>query len=75
MSFWDQAQAQILGHTHGGQIDHITDQQIGSILVPRLADEKVTEIHEETMKALLKREEAIASLSAIAADLRASLKK
>src|SRR5690606_7908140 len=32
----DIAQAQILGHTHGGQIDHITDKQIGTIMVPEL---------------------------------------
>ena len=30
------AQAQILGHTYGGQIDHVTDEQIGNILMPVL---------------------------------------
>ena len=30
------AQTQILSHTHGGQIDHVTDKQVGTVLVPRL---------------------------------------
>jgi len=33
----DMAQTQILSHTHGGQIDHVTDKQIASCLVPVLS--------------------------------------
>lgn len=56
------AQAQITTHTHGGQIDHVTDEQISEILVPVLGDEQIKVIHDTVMKALLAREEAIASL-------------
>jgi len=35
----DMAQTQILSHTHGGQIDHVTAEQIGACLVPALSAE------------------------------------
>ncbi len=37
----DFAQVQILKHTHGGQIDHITDDQIGACMVPMLPAAKM----------------------------------
>lgn len=56
------AQVQITTHTHGGQIDHVTDEQVAEILVPMLDEKKRKEIHETVRKALLAREEAISSL-------------
>lgn len=38
------AQTQILSHTHGGQIDHITDAQVGSCLIPLIGDTRMAEI-------------------------------
>lgn len=45
------AQIQILGHTHGGQIDHVTAEQVASCLVPVLADDTVHKISEMAVKA------------------------
>lgn len=44
------AQIQILSHTHGGQIDHVTDQQVASCLVPVLPPasmERISEVANE----------------------------
>lgn len=68
------AQKQIIGHTHGGQIDHVTHHQVKEILVPLLPEKKMLEIHEETMKALAHREQAIATLTGIANEIQQSLK-
>ncbi len=38
------AQIQILGHTHGGQIDHVTDDQVASCLVPVLDNATINAI-------------------------------
>lgn len=57
------AQAQILSHTHGGQIDHVTDDQVASVLVPRLSSEQVKRINADVMKALRAREKAIEILT------------
>ncbi|TIH11635.1 hypothetical protein D0S45_19770 [Marinifilum sp. JC120] len=38
------AQTQILSHTHGGQIDHVTANQIRSCLVPQLSDKQMRAI-------------------------------
>jgi hypothetical protein len=46
------AQAQILGHTHGGQIDHITHHQLKTILVPLLPDDKMNKVGKETLDGL-----------------------
>jgi len=56
------AQAQILGHTHGGQIDHITNHQLKTILVPVLSEAQMITIHEHTLAALMAREEAVIKL-------------
>ncbi len=53
------AQAQILSHTHGGQIDHVTDAQVSDVLVPRLPLDKTKAINEKVKEALVAREQAI----------------
>lgn len=64
------AQKQIMGHTHGGQIDHVTHRQIGEIIVPNMPKDKMNDIHTRTMHALRSREEAIESLAHIAEDMK-----
>ncbi|MYI67569.1 MAG: hypothetical protein F4103_02005 [Boseongicola sp. SB0673_bin_14] len=59
----EEAQSQILSYTHGGQIDHVTDEQVSRILVPLPSHKRIRAIHAVTMKALSKREEALKSLS------------
>lgn len=69
------AQKQILGHTHGGQIDHVTHHQVGGVLVPELGNEEVKEIHKQMTDALRQRERAIAQVSEIADSVEKTLKK
>ncbi len=57
------AQSQILSYTHGGQIDHVTDDQVAEVLVPRLSPDQVKNIHNKVIKALRARERAIQTLS------------
>ena len=57
------AQSQILSHTHGGQIDHVTDAQVGGVLVPLLSPSKIKNINAKVMKALRSRERAIEALN------------
>lgn len=57
------AQAQILSHTHGGQIDHVTDEQVGELLVPRLPEQAARELNERVLSALLARENALEALT------------
>lgn len=57
------AQSQILSHTHGGQIDHVTDGQVSEVMVPHLPPKKIKAIHEKVLKALLDRESAIETLA------------
>jgi len=63
------AQRQILshthGHTHGGQIDHVTDVRIGSVLVPQLLDTEITRIHRQVMKALRDLEAAMECITTV----------
>ena len=54
----DFAQIQILKHTHGGQIDHITDDQIGSCMVPMLPEEKMHALSQTMDKAETARQNA-----------------
>lgn len=65
------AQKQILGHTHGGQIDHVTHHQIRQVLVPIISEDKMRDIHDRTMQALKLREKAIAALMMTAEDMEA----
>ena len=67
------AQKQILGHTHGGQIDHVTHHQVGGVLVPMLPESKMLEIHQHVSKALDMREKAIATLNKVIVDLESSI--
>lgn len=69
------AQRQILGHTHGGQIDHITDVQIGTTLVPELPEATVREIHDKTLAALKMREKALSQLAEASESLKKVLGK
>lgn len=57
------AQSQILGHTHGGQIKHVTASQIGSMLVPKLKRQATRKINRRIMTALSDRERALAVLT------------
>lgn len=56
------AQLQLLKHTHGGQIDHVTEEQVAGCLVPSFSDEVVAEIGASVDSALNAREAAIATL-------------
>lgn len=67
------AQIQILSHTHGGQIDHVTDQQVGSCLVPVLPDSAVKRISELADKADAMRAQGLALLVTAAKQLQESL--
>lgn len=68
------AQKQILGHTHGGQIDHVTHHQVGLIRVPLIQKKKMQHIHELTMQALNHRTQAIATLNAISDEMQQLIK-
>lgn len=57
------AQDQILSHTHGGQIDHVTDLQVGSCLVPVPGESHIRRISTKVLDALSLRERAIETLS------------
>jgi Type I restriction modification DNA specificity domain len=56
------AQSQILSHTHGGQIDHVTDKQIEKVLIPVLSPAATSRINQKTLKALEAGEAAMESL-------------
>ena len=56
------AQAQILSHTHGGQINHVTDEQVGELLVPRLHGHPAKRLNERVVDALADRERALNTL-------------
>lgn len=56
------AQAQVLSHTHGGQIDHITDAQIKTLLVPMLPNDRISAINKQVIEALRARERALESI-------------
>ena len=57
------AQTQILSHTHGGQIDHVTDKQVADVLVPMLSQKQTENINAKVMRAILSREKAIEALT------------
>ena len=57
------AQAQVLSHTHGGQIDHVTDDQVAGVLVPCVSSDRKKKINSTIMKALKAREKAIESIT------------
>ena len=53
------AQAQILSHTHGGQINHVTEKQVGELLVPRLHAHTEKKLNDHVIGALADRETAL----------------
>jgi len=55
----EEAQVQILGHTHGGQIEHVTGEQVGSMLVPILPEDKRRSLNNSVLSALEAREQAL----------------
>ena len=56
------AQAQILSHTHGGQINHVTEEQVGEMLVPHLHGRAAKKVNERVIRALAARETALNTL-------------
>jgi type I restriction enzyme S subunit len=68
------AQKQILGHTHGGQIDHVTHHQVGGVLVPMLPEDTMRDMHKQVMKALDMRERAIDTLAEVISEMENSVK-
>ena len=56
------AREQILHHTHGGQIDHITDDQLSELLVPLLPTDEMKAINTAIELAMAARENAISTL-------------
>lgn len=58
----DVAQSQITSHTHGGQIDHVTDVQVGKVLVPILPEALTKSINDRTLSAIYARDTAMESL-------------
>lgn len=69
----ESAQVQILKHTHGGQIDHITDDQLGSCLVPMLPDAEMKRLSAVMDEAERAKQEAAASVAAAVADITQGL--
>lgn len=57
------AQAQIAKPTHGGQIDHVTAEQIAEVLVPMLPEDKVRMINDQVIEALNDQELAIKKMA------------
>lgn len=71
----DFAQIQILGHTHGGQIDHVTDDQVASCLVPVLDDAAVKAISKISDKADRMRSDALKLMQTARSGLSEALLK
>lgn len=63
------AQVQILSHTHGGQIDHITGDQIASCLVPNLDTETISRISKLAVKADKMRSNGVKQMNDVLSDL------
>lgn len=58
----DAARTQVLAHTHGGQIDHVTAEQVGSMLVPMLPFKEARELDRAVLRALKAREKELEKL-------------
>ena len=56
------AQVQILSHTHGGQINHVTAEQVGQLMVPLLPHREMKAINDQVVGALHARETAMHAL-------------
>ncbi len=59
------AQRQILAHTHGGQIDHVTDDQVRQMMVPVLPGAEAKKLNRAVLKALKAREKGLAQLEGV----------
>lgn len=59
------AQTQILSHTHGGQIDHVTADQVGAMLVPMLTPDSIRDLNGSVLDALRMREKSLQRLENI----------
>lgn len=59
----DNAEAQVLRQVHGGQITHVTAEQVGEIRVPLTSAKKMAEISANVMAALNERESALRKLA------------
>ena len=60
-----QAQTQVLSHTHGGQIDHVTQDHVASMLVPMLDSASIRDLDNSVLKAIRMREQSIERLESI----------
>lgn len=58
----DAARIQVLAHTHGGQIDHVTDEQVSTMLVPMLPGEAARKLDRSVLRALDAREKGLKRL-------------
>ena len=56
------ARTQVLAHTHGGQIDHVTDEQVGEMLVPLIPAAKARQLDRSVLRALKARENGLERL-------------
>ncbi|MEQ3678955.1 hypothetical protein [Pseudophaeobacter sp.] len=63
------AQIQILSHTHGGQIDHVTGDQVASCMVPRLDYDAMLKISKSAAKADKMRSNGVKQMNNVLFDL------
>ena len=63
------AQVQILSHTHGGQIDHVTGDQVASCLVPQLDEETILRISKLAAKADKMRNSGVKQMNNVLSEL------
>ena len=56
------ARTQVLAHTHGGQIDHVTDEQVAGMLVPMLPEDEARKLDQAVLHALKAREKGLKHL-------------
>lgn len=69
------AQLQILGFTHGGQIDHVTHHQLRQIRIPLLPDPQMQTIHEAVSSALGAREASLMTIAESLAGIEMEINK
>jgi len=67
------AQIQILSYTHGGQIDHVTADQIGAYLVPKLPIRQIREISAQAEMAARLQEESLSLMKKASRNLDRAL--
>ncbi len=67
------AQIQILSHTHGGQIDHVTAEQVGSCLVPELGGEAMARVSDLADRSDAMRADGLATMKKAVLRLKKAL--